>query len=215
MMFTALKNRLIQFRDDVKGVVAVEFAMIMPVMLIVYFGMFQISMVIMQDRHVTHSASVMADLATQVGTLENTDVADIMQAGIQVLQVTNDTTLTNGDIQIELSSWRQNSDDSYTRIGFASTGGTWGALDPSTIDPRMLDKTSGALVARVQYNFKILSNGSGNQAGRNRWIGGSAMLREQFIAKPRLTAELPFMTSDDNEGAAYSCTIGIGGTVTC
>jgi hypothetical protein len=215
MFIQALRNRLVQFRDDVKGVVAVEFAMIMPVMVIIYMGMFQISMVIMQDRHVTHSASVMADLATQVKTLENTDIADIMQAGIQVLQVTNDTTLTSGDIQIEISSWRKLSSGAYERMGFAATGGTWDTLDPSTIDPRMLDDTSGALVARVQYNYKILSNGSGNQAGRNRWIDGSAMLREQFIAKPRLNAYIPFMTSDGNEKAAYSCTIGLGGYVTC
>lgn len=215
-MFTdSIRQRLTRFRKDEDGIVTVEFAFILPLMIFMYLGLFQISMVIMQDRHVTHSASTMADLATQVRQVDATDVADIMQAGIQVMQISNPHTLTN-DVHIELMSWQQKSDGTYEQVGYAkSQGANFPTFDPSTIDSRMLDSNSGALVARVEYDFKLLSNGNETTAKQNRFIDGGATLREQFIAKPRIDATLPFVDGSDNPGASYSCTIAADASVSC
>jgi len=80
-------RKLRQFRDDVAGVAAVEFALVLPVLIALYLGTVEATTIYAVDRKVTSVASTMADLVSRqkdeiaLSTLNTyfTAAANIMQ----------------------------------------------------------------------------------------------------------------------------------------
>ena len=72
-MFKKIKNNLkyrcyevvSKFRDCTRGVAAVEFALLSPLLLLIYIGTVEYSLAISIDRKLSRSASAIADLITQ------------------------------------------------------------------------------------------------------------------------------------------------------
>src|SRR5262245_44457481 len=69
-----LRRRLQRLAHDQRGVSAVEFAMLLPLMLTLYLGAVEISQAVAVDRKVTLAARSVADLVAQVTTVNNADV---------------------------------------------------------------------------------------------------------------------------------------------
>lgn len=74
-----------RFWRNRQGVSAVEFALILPVMLIMVFGTVEISNLLIADRKLVSATSTTADLFAQAKTVGNPDVADIFKAGGAVM----------------------------------------------------------------------------------------------------------------------------------
>lgn len=64
-MSKIMKNKLRKFVGETRGIAAIEFAFIMPFMLLIYFGLFDITALVQVNRKVTYSASIVADLVAQ------------------------------------------------------------------------------------------------------------------------------------------------------
>ena len=60
-----MKSKFRNFIVATGGIAAIEFALIMPFMLLIYFGLFDITALVSVNRKVTYSASVVADLVAQ------------------------------------------------------------------------------------------------------------------------------------------------------
>lgn len=77
MILTKLKT----FAIADKGVAAIETALILPFLLILYFGMIDLTQLISLNRKVTYAASVVADTTSQNRTtVLNTSIADYYKA---------------------------------------------------------------------------------------------------------------------------------------
>jgi Flp pilus assembly protein TadG len=76
-----------QFRRNGRGVAAVEFAMILPAMLAVYFGIVETGQGVMIDRKVTQLTRALADLTAQAqaGTISDTERDNIFEAARTVM----------------------------------------------------------------------------------------------------------------------------------
>lgn len=70
---------------DIRGVSAVEFALIAPVMIALYLAMTEVTMGLMADRRSDHVASAIGDLAAQVTTTSTSDISDIFNVGEEVM----------------------------------------------------------------------------------------------------------------------------------
>src|SRR5436189_1298081 len=66
MVYRSLSLQIARLRRDQAGVSAVEFAMLLPLMLTLYLGAVEISQGVAIDRKVTLTAHTVADLASQV-----------------------------------------------------------------------------------------------------------------------------------------------------
>ena len=214
-----MRSLLRRFCRDSDGVVAVEFAFIVPVLILLYAGVFQLSMVIIQSRNVSHASSVMGDLATQSVELGETGLQDVMSAALAILEISNGSVLTNGDVQLQIISYEVDSSTGNPQeLGRAETAGFTGteAIAPASIDSKLLSDTSGAVVARVKYTYRFLSNGSGtNNPFKGGFFGDKTELEEYFIFKPRLGKTLPLEGESDDTKTKFSCTIAASGAVTC
>ena len=75
-----------RFWRDLRGVSAVEFALILPVQLIMIYGTVEISNILIADRKLVFATSTTADLFAQAKTVASPDIADIFKAGTAVMQ---------------------------------------------------------------------------------------------------------------------------------
>jgi Flp pilus assembly protein TadG len=82
---TLLKRGLGAFRRDRRGVSAVEFALISPVLILTYFGLAELSQGMMAQRRVSHAASAVGDLVAQSDGITNAGMSDIFAASETIL----------------------------------------------------------------------------------------------------------------------------------
>ena len=72
----SIERRLRRLIGDERGVSAVEFAMLLPLMLTLYLGAVEVSQGIGADRKVTLTARTIADLVSQVSSIGNSDMTN-------------------------------------------------------------------------------------------------------------------------------------------
>jgi hypothetical protein len=77
--------RLSRFWSERRAVAAVEFAMLLPVLVSLYLGVVELSRGIAADRKVTLTAHALADLATQFTDIEDSDMANILNASTAIM----------------------------------------------------------------------------------------------------------------------------------
>ncbi len=65
---------------DRRGVAAIEFAMIVPIMLVMFFGVVEFTSAIAVDRKVTLMARTLSDLTSQSNTVGDSDMANFFAA---------------------------------------------------------------------------------------------------------------------------------------
>src|SRR3990172_7279898 len=86
------------FTGDRTGVSAVEFALLLPLMLSLYLGAVELGGALTIERKVTHVTSSLADLVTQSRTISNNDMDNILDAAASVI-----TPYDNGLLSIKVS----------------------------------------------------------------------------------------------------------------
>lgn len=85
--FAAIKLRhlLAGFHKEAKGVAALEFALIAPILLLLFLGTLEISLAIAVDRKISRISSAVADLITQSQTLSSQEIEDIMDIADNIM----------------------------------------------------------------------------------------------------------------------------------
>lgn len=102
-----LRRKLPRFLADRRGVGAIEFALIAPLLLALYFISMELSLGFETDKRIDRIGSMVADLVTQKPSIKKADVEEIMQLAntllqpyvrskpkvvVTAIQITNDTT---------------------------------------------------------------------------------------------------------------------------
>src|SRR4051794_20100772 len=80
------RRSLRRFHEDKRGVSAVEFAMLLPLMITLYIGGVEVSQAIAVDRKVTLVARTLGDLVAQSASVNATDMTNILNAASSVVQ---------------------------------------------------------------------------------------------------------------------------------
>ena len=74
------------FRDDRSGFSAIEFALLLPVMLTIYFGVVELVQGVMADWQVAQVSSTVTNIVTQYTTISaSTQMPDVLQASAQIM----------------------------------------------------------------------------------------------------------------------------------
>ena len=101
-----LRRSLAGWPRDTRGVGAVEFAMIAPLMLVMFFGMIDVSMGVGADRKVTIIAQAMADLTSRNARATDTDIANFIAIGDAMVAPypTADLTVTISQVYVDAAN---------------------------------------------------------------------------------------------------------------
>ena len=84
-MFLPLRRRAFDLLADCRGVAATEFAVIVPVMLAMFFGTVEFSSGIAVDRKVTLMARTLSDLASQSISVGDSDITNFLAASAAIM----------------------------------------------------------------------------------------------------------------------------------
>lgn len=91
--------RLSRFRAARAGVAAVEFALILPIMVLLYLGMVEVTFGVNIDRKVTILSRTIGDLTGRSPDISNAELNTIFGAGLSVM-----APFASGDVKMRLSS---------------------------------------------------------------------------------------------------------------
>lgn len=75
-----------RLKRDERGVAAVEFALIAPLMILLYYGLAEVTLGMMAERRAGHAASVVADLVAQSNQMNATQMDDIFEVGEAIMK---------------------------------------------------------------------------------------------------------------------------------
>jgi Flp pilus assembly protein TadG len=167
-------RRLSQFAKDKRGVSAVEFAMLLPLMLTLYLGGVEVSQGVSIDRKVTLTARTVADLVAQVSTIDTTGVNAALGASSAILAP---YPVANAKITVSVVTIDANGN---AKIAWSATkNGTARAVGSSVTVPTALKVPSTSLVwgeAAYTYTPAI-----------GYVVTGTMSLTDQIFMRPRLS----------------------------
>jgi Flp pilus assembly protein TadG len=170
-----LPQRIVRFAQDRRGVSAVEFAMLLPLMVTMYLGAVEITQGVAIDRKVTLTTRTVADLASQVSTISNTDMTNILNASSSVIAPYDASKLkvTISEIDIDASG--------NAKIAWSDTlNGTARAAGSTVTVPTAINIASTSLIwSEVSYSYKPTIG---------YVVTGTLQLSDQIYMRPRLSA---------------------------
>ena len=104
MAIRSLAHRIRLFRRDRSGLSAVEFALILPIMVVLYLAGFEVSEAVIINHKVTHSTSVLGDLVAQTEFIDDAEMESILDAVQTVISPYPMDTLTIVVSQIAINA---------------------------------------------------------------------------------------------------------------
>jgi Flp pilus assembly protein TadG len=173
-------------RHDTRAVAAVEFALLLPLMLTLYIGSVEVTQLLTADRRIVLLSRTLGDLTTQSASLVAADLDNILNASVAVLAPMGATTA-----QLRLSSIAisgSGSTDpkvpnkasvcwSYQRNWTPLTKGSFLSTDDLPSGLRT-DVGSSLVMAEVQYPYKPVIG---------YVITGTVTLTEKIFMRPRVS----------------------------
>ncbi len=183
----SLKNRysgvLRSFRKDCEGVAAVEFALIAPLMIMLFIGTLEVSAAVSVNRKISRISSVVGDLVTQNDELDGNAINSIMDVASDIMAPYSNTvkiritgiTVADGDATVV---WSCNSH--WSSVG---TGEDYNVPDSIRTNGTFL------VAARVQTDYQPMvgwTRYSGSGTGKVSFDQTEITMDEQIFLRPRV-----------------------------
>lgn len=171
-----------------KGVSAVEFALIAPVLVLIYFGCIELSLLMRADRRVTATASSLGDLTARLTSVSDQDMQEMYNAAVVMMQPYSaevarmriTSVVDTGDGQTKVS-WSD---------GFNIDAYTKGAN--ITVPAGLVPSPGSVVVAEVEYDY---------QSKVGFVLDTSRTVKDTFYLRPRRVTSIPRVNdNDDNTG---------------
>lgn len=177
-----LRARFCGLARDERGVSAVEFAMLLPLMVTLYLGAVELSQGIGADRKVTITARTVADLVSQVTSVSNADMTNSLNAASAVI-----APFSAAQLKVVVSSITIDAQGKATIAWSDTLNGTARSKGSTVTLPAALAIPNSSLIwSEVQYNYKPVIG---------YVITGSLNLKDQIYMRPRMSDTVARTTS--------------------
>ena len=175
-MVRSIRSIWSRFQKASDGIAAVEFALIAPVMIALFFASVEVSNILIVDRKVTTVTSAVADLIAQDIELTDDELADVLAVAAALFE----PFATDG-LSITVSSVIDNGGTAEIDWSEDFQGGTSVGAGPNSLPTGIL--TTGASVIVVEATY-IHSTGVGY------FLADEVTLEDIFYARPRRTPQV-------------------------
>jgi Flp pilus assembly protein TadG len=169
-----------QWRDDEQGVSAVEFGLLLPLLLMLYLGSVDLSQGISADRKLTYTTKTVADLVSRTTSLTASEMNDVLAAATAVM-----APFPAGNLRLIVSSVQIDKDGNAT-IDWSTTlnGTAHNKGDPVTLpDALLANKSSSLIWSEAQYLY---------QPAVGYVIVGQLTLSDQIFMSPRKSIDVKY-----------------------
>lgn len=174
-LLTALRRKAARFSRDKSGVSAVEFAIILPFMVMIYLGGTALTQAIVVKRKIVLVTHTVGDLVARDNSLTNAEITAVFDAAKAVFAPYT----WNSLLKIKVSSIRINAAGTAT-VGWSDAFQDTARVTSSTVTlPTGLNTPNTTVIwAEVSYNF--------TPAIGSAFTGGTLTMKDQLYIRPRL-----------------------------
>ncbi len=179
---TKKKNKFRKFFSAEQGLAAVEFALSLPLLIILTFGSVEVTIYILTTQKLERTSLTLSDLVSQSTTVTTTQLNQIISAAGQVMlpySFANDgyaiiSSVTKTGTSSPVVSWQYRSTGTAQTSRIGVSGGT--ATMPTNFT---MVSGENVIITEVFYNYRPILTGT---------IYGSSQMYRYSIYKPRLGA---------------------------
>jgi len=172
------KKFLLRFARHQNGLSAIEFALVAPIMITIYFGAYEMCDVLLMDRKVTNVAAVSTDLIAQETQITNSDMTNIFNAATPIMAPYD---LTN--LQIVVSSVTPDNNGNPKVAWSDAYHGTARAPGSSiTLPAGILQAGASIIVSEVVYTYATPIG---------QFVKSGMTVSDQFYQRPRHVTVIP------------------------
>ena len=184
------------FRKAEGGAAAVEFAMLLPILITLFFGVVETTLALVCRADVSLMASTSADLISQVNAASSTDLSNVYAAAGTVMYPYYSGGAT-GKPTIRITSVIYDSTSATPttagKVAWTCTQTGTGTLTPAsrsvnstvTFTQPLMITNGSVLMAEVAYNYA---------SPTTQVITGAINMTNNFYTKPRRVAQIPTPT---------------------
>lgn len=141
------RSRFLKARD---GGAAVEFALIAPVLIVIYWGLTDLSLGMMASRKTAHLAATIGDLVAQSESVTAANMTDIFEIGTSILEPFPAGT----KLKIRVGCVTRNKTTNVIAQDWAKNKNWNDTVDISGITADQLPAGESLIVTEVTYDFK-------------------------------------------------------------
>ena len=174
------------FVRETRGAAAVEFALVTPLMLSMYFGMVELSTGVAIDRKVTMVSHTLSDLIGQATAVDDTDISNVFNAASSIMTPYPATPLTAKITAVSIDNTGKATvvcSRSWTSGGGVTSGRTINAVVTSSIPAGLIVNNTELIWAEVSYVYTPTVG----------YVVKTAItMSDQFYARPRQSATVDF-----------------------
>jgi Flp pilus assembly protein TadG len=172
-------SRLRGFAEDRSGSSVVEFALLLPLMLTMYFGSIQVTDAISADRQVTLVASTAAEITSQYSQVATSDVTNILTAAAAVMAPFS---VTSANATVRLSSITVDNNGNATVAWSRCLNGTARSGTVTNLIPAgLLIANTSVIWGEATYTYRPTIG----------WgIVGTVPMSDQIFLRPRQSANV-------------------------
>lgn len=169
--------RLRGFARDRRGVSAVEFALVAPILIVAYLGLAELALGMMASRRASHLAATIGDLAAQSETLTDANITDLFAIGTSMM----DPFATGTNLKMRVTCVKMISSKATVQWSDVQNW-TKNSGVITTITTTQLAEGESLMMTEVEYNYQ---SPIGLFVGSEYNFLPSANFKDTFFHHPR------------------------------
>lgn len=166
---------------DRRGAAAVEFAFIAPVMILMYYGLAELTQAMMADRRASHVASAIGDLVAQDTVINTTEINDIFNVGKAII-----APFPTSGLSMRVTSIRKDSTGAI-QVMWSKSSGSMGVLSTvSSVPTGLIANNESVILAESSYVYN---------SATKKALPNALTFTQKYYLKPRKTAQVTWSST--------------------
>jgi Flp pilus assembly protein TadG len=183
-----LRHQVRRLSSDTRGIAAVEFALLVPLMLMVLFGTIQISTAVAVDRKVSLTARTLSDLISQAASITDTDISNAFATSLAILSPYATTPLQSKISQVYIDPTTLVAKVKWSK---ASNATAHTCNEVVTVPTALQVAGTYLIMSEVTYNYQPI-------VGYDitvKFVSSSYPLSDLMFTRPRQSASVAYPTA--------------------
>ena len=183
MNISGLKRRFLAFREEKEGVAAIEFALILPLLLGMYFGVVEMCNAIEVKRKVDNVANMAGQLVAQATVTNTAYLSNVFEASNMAFEPFSPDTLKV--VVTSIQRIQDANDEWHNEVVWSKGYHEAAHPEGNIINPPdgLLDNNRGIIMTEVEYQHTSIFG---------EYFTGPITFTKTFWAHPRYVPAIPF-----------------------